>query len=177
MNHDTISLDPVVAVHDTHAAAEATVRTLSKAGFDMAKLSIIGKGYRSEEDALGFYTMGDRVRAWGAAGGFWGAVWGLLAGPAVFVIPRVGLVAAAGPIGPALVAAFEGAMVVGGVSALCGALASEGLSREQAIRYEADIVADRFLVIVHGTLEDVGRALHILAVAAAPEALPFHQAA
>jgi hypothetical protein len=177
MNPITTNTDPVIAVHDTHGAAEASIKALSLAGFDMKKLSIIGKGYRTEEHAVGFYTTGDRVRAWGAAGGFWGAIWGLLVGPAVFVLPPVGLVAVAGPIALALVAAFEGAVVVGGVSALCGALASIGLSREQAIKYEADIVADRFLVIVHGSQEDIDRARAMLAAAVALRPLPFHQAA
>ncbi|MFZ3121553.1 MAG: hypothetical protein WA159_24915 [Variovorax sp.] len=58
----------------------------------MKKLSIIGKGYHTEEHALGFYTIGDRVKTWGGIGGFWGAIWGLLAGPAVFLIPAVGIV-------------------------------------------------------------------------------------
>lgn len=169
--------DPVIAVHDSHDGAEAAVKLLSRAGFDMAKLSILGKGYRAGEHALGFYTEGDRVRAWGAAGGFWGAIWGLLAGSAVFVLPPVGLVAAAGPIAASLVAALEGAAVVGGVSALCAALVGIGLPRDQAVGYEADIVADRFLVIVHGTPDDIDRARAILATARIAVALPFHQAA
>ena len=173
----TTATDPVIAVHATHAGAETAVKALSAAGFDMKKLSIIGKGYHTEEHALGFYTAGDRIRAWGATGGFWGAIWGLLVGPAVFVLPPVGLVAAAGPIVLALVAALEGAVVVGGASALCGALASIGLPREQAIRYEADIVADRFLVIVHGSQEDIDHARALLAAVDAVRPLPFHQAA
>ncbi len=177
MNELAIRTDPVIAVHDTHAGAESTVKALSHAGFDMTKLSIVGKGYQTEEHALGFYTTGDRIRAWGGAGGFWGAVWGLLVGPAVFVIPPVGVVAVAGPIVLALIGALEGAVVVGGISALCGALASLGMSAEKAIKYEADIVADRFLVIVHGDEDDVSKARAILAAAHQPSNLPFHQAA
>lgn len=89
---------PVIAVPDSAGAAEATVKSLSLAGFDMGKVSIIGKGDRGQEHAVGFYSVGDTIRAWGAVGGFWGAVWGLVAGPAVFLVPRVGLVAAAGPV-------------------------------------------------------------------------------
>lgn len=155
-------IDPVIAVHDNHAAAEATVKALSRAGFDMKKLSIIGKGYQTEEHALGFYSTGDRIKSWGSVGGFWGAIWGLLTGPAVFLLPHIGLVAAAGPFGLALIAALEGAVVVGGLSALGGALASLGLSKDKAIKYEADIKAHRFLVIVHGTAADVAKARAVL---------------
>ncbi len=169
--------DPVVAVHATHAGAEAAVKALRQAGFDLKTVSIVGKGCSTEAHALGFYTVGDRVRAWGASGGLWGAAWGMLLGSAVFVMPPLGIVAAAGPITAALVAALEGAVVVGGVSALSAALASVGLPHDQALKYEADIAADRFLLIVHGTQEEVARARAILAAADAPEALPFHQAA
>lgn len=134
----------------------------------MKKLSIIGKGYHTEEHALGFYTAGDRVKTWGGIGGFWGAIWGLLAGPAVFLIPHVGLLAVAGPFGVALVAALESAAVVGGISALVGALISLGTSKDRAIKYEADLKADRFLVIVHGTVEDIAKAKAILATAPRP---------
>lgn len=157
--------DPVLAVYDTHTAAEATVKALSVAGFDMKKLSIIGKGYHTEEHALGFYTVGDRVKTWGGIGGFWGAIWGLLTGPAVFLIPTVGIVAVAGPFGLALVAALESAIVVGGLSALAAALVGLGMSKDRAIRYETDVKADRFLVIVHGSAEDISRARAILATA------------
>ncbi len=174
MNADTISngSDPVVAVHELHTAAEASVRSLSLAGFDMKKLSIIGKGYHTEEHALGFYTIGDRVKTWGGIGGFWGAIWGLLAGPAVFLIPAVGIVAVAGPFGLALVAALEGAVVVGGLSALAAALVGLGLSKNLAIKYEADVKADRFLVIVHGSADDISRARAILANAPRPADAP-----
>ena len=98
MDLPTTPSDPVIAVHTNHSGAEAAVKALGRAGFDLKKVSIVGKGYRTEEHAMGFYTLGDRVKAWGASGGFWGAAWGLLLGSAVFVMPPLGVVAAAGPI-------------------------------------------------------------------------------
>ncbi|HEY9223528.1 MAG TPA: general stress protein [Variovorax sp.] len=163
-----VAPDPVVAVCDTHAAAEDAIRALSMAGFDMKKLSIVGKGYHSEEHAVGFYTAGERIRTWGGIGSFWGAIWGLLAGPAIFFIPSVGLVAAGGPFGMALVAALEGAVLVGGLTALGAALSSLGLGDKKVIKYEADIKADRFLVIVHGGTDDIAHARALLAGAAQP---------
>ena len=63
----TPSADPVVAVCATHADADVTVRALGRADFDMKKLSVIGKGYHTTDHAVGFYTTGDRVKAWGAS--------------------------------------------------------------------------------------------------------------
>ncbi len=45
-------------VFDTHVQAEEAIQTLNKAGFDVKKLSLVGKGYHSEEHPLGFYTKG-----------------------------------------------------------------------------------------------------------------------
>ena len=160
--------NPVIAVYDTHDEAESAIKTLSRAGFDMKKLSIIGKGYRTEEHAMGFYTAGDRIRTWGRVGGFWGAIWGLLAAPAVFVIPPVGLLAIGGPFVLTLIAALEGAVLLGGLSALGGALVSLGTSRDEAVKYEADVKADRFLIMVHGSADDIRRARDVLAGSTLP---------
>jgi len=157
------SADPVVAVCATHADADVAVRALGRAGVDMKKLSVIGKGYHTTDHAVGFYTMGDRIKTWGGIGGFWGAIWGLLLGPAIFYIPPVGLIAAAGPFVMALVGALEGAAVVGGVSAIGAALVSLGVTKDRAIKYEGEIEADRFVVIVHGTAQDIERARSVLA--------------
>ena len=167
----TPSADPVVAVCSTHADADVAVRALGRAGFDMKKLSVIGKGYHTTDHAVGFYTMGDRIKTWGGIGGFWGAIWGLLLGPAIFYIPPVGLIAAAGPFVMALVGALEGAAVVGGVSAIGAALVSLGVSKDRAIKYEGEIQADRFVVIVHGTAQDIERARGVLASSPHPGAL------
>lgn len=162
--------DPVVAVCATHADADIAVRALGRAGFDMKKLSVVGKGYHTTDHAVGFYTMGDRIKTWGGIGSFWGAIWGLLLGPAIFYIPPVGLIAAAGPFVMALVGALEGAAVVGGVSAIGAALVSFGVSKDRAIKYEGEIQADRFVVIVHGTADDIERARGVLAFSPHSEA-------
>jgi hypothetical protein len=157
-------------VFDTHAAAEEAIRKLGKAGFDLKHLSLVGKGYHTEEKPMGFYTVGDRIKAWGGTGAFWGGIWGLLLAPAVFVLPGLGVVAMAGPVVAAVVGALEGAVVVGGLSALGAALAQIGVPEDDAIKYEADLKVDKYLLVVHGTAEEQARADHVLAHTAA--ALP-----
>jgi hypothetical protein len=43
----------------------------------MKNLSVVGKGYHTEEKVIGFYNVGDRVKFWGSRGAFWGGLWGL----------------------------------------------------------------------------------------------------
>ena len=104
----------IVAVYDDHAAAEEAVDQLKRTGFDMTKLSIVGKDYHTEENVVGYYNGGDRMKYWGKMGAFWGGLWGLLFGAAFFVVPGIGPVLVAGPVAAWIAAALEGAAVVGG---------------------------------------------------------------
>lgn len=145
-------------IYNTHVDAEEAIRLLGRSGFDVKKLSLIGKGYHSEEHPIGFYTMGDRIKAWGGTGAFWGGIWGLLLTPAVFVLPGLGLVAMAGPIVAALVGALEGAVVVGGVSGLVAALTQLDVPKDQIVKYETALKADKYVLLVHGDSSDVAQA-------------------
>jgi hypothetical protein len=156
-------IDPALYVFNTHVEAENAIRSLGRAGFDVKKLSLIGKGYHSDEHPIGFYTLGDRIEAWGGTGAFWGAIWGLLMGPAVFFLPGFGLVALAGPLVALLVAALEGAALVGGVSALGAALTTVGVPKDQVIKYETAVKADKYVLVVHGSAEDAKRVRSVLA--------------
>ena len=80
----------VVAIFDSHDRAEDAIRELQKSGFDMKKLSIIGKDYHTEENVVGYYNTGDRMKYWGKLGAFWGGFWGLLFGSAFFWVPGIG---------------------------------------------------------------------------------------
>ena len=72
--------DSVIAVFTDHESAEAAVKKLADAGFEMKHLSVVGKGYHTEEAVTGFYNTGDRVKFWGSRGAFWGGLWGLFFG-------------------------------------------------------------------------------------------------
>ena len=157
--------DSAFFVFDSHAAAEDAIRTLGQSGFDMKKLSLVGKGCHSEEKPMGFYTTGDRIKAWGGTGAFWGGIWGLLLAPAVFVLPGLGVVGMAGPLVTTLVGALEGAVVVGSLSALGAALTQIGVPQDQVIKYEAALKVDKYLLVVHGSADDQQRARAVLAQA------------
>ena len=157
--------DSAFFVFDSHAAAEDAIRTLGQSGFDMKKLSLVGKGCHSEEKPMGFYTAGDRIKAWGGTGAFWGGIWGLLLAPAVFVLPGLGVVGMAGPLVTTLVGALEGAVVVGSLSALGAALTQIGVPQDQVIKYEAALKVDKYLLVVHGSADDQQRARAVLAQA------------
>ncbi len=157
-------------VFNTHQEAEKAIHALSDRGIELKNLSLIGKGYHSEEHPIGFYTTMDKVRTWGGVGAFWGGIWGLLLAPAVFFLPGIGLVALAGPFVATLIGALEGAVVVGGVSAIGAALINIGIPKEEAVKYETALKADKYLLAVHGTSEELAKARSVLEMTEATEA-------
>jgi len=153
----------VVAVYNSHTGAEEAVAKLSAASFDITKVSIIGKDYHTEEKVVGYYTTGDRMKSWGGLGAFWGGIWGLLFGAGVFLIPGIGPVLVGGPFLAALVGALESAVVTGGLSAVVAGLVSLGIPKDSAIKYQAEIGAHKFVLVVRGTAEELERARTVLA--------------
>ena len=151
----------VVAIYGTHAQAEEAVKELQKSGCDMKKLSIVGKDYHTDESVVGYYNTGDRMKYWGKQGAFWGGLWGMLFG-AFFIIPGLGPILVAGPLVAWIVGALEGAVVVGGLSALGAGLYSIGIPKDSVVQYEAALKADKFLLLAHGTVNEVAQARDIL---------------
>ncbi len=166
----------VVAVYKSDTDAETAVKELQQAGFDMKKLSIVGRDYHTEQDVVGYYNAGDRMKKWGKLGVFWGGIWGMLFGSAFFLIPGIGPLVVAGPLVSWIVGALEGAAVVGGLSALGAGLFSLGIPKDSILQYETALKAGQFVVIAHGTDIETAQAKKILKNST-PEALDEHQPA
>jgi uncharacterized membrane protein len=148
----------VVAIFESHNDTEEAIRELQKSGFDMKKLSIVGKDYHTDEHVVGYYNTGDRMMYWGKMGAFWGGLWGMLFGSAFFMVPGVGPLLVAGPLVAWIVAALEGAAVMGGMSALGAALVSIGIPNNSVLQYEENVKAGKFLLVLHGTPDEVEHA-------------------
>jgi uncharacterized membrane protein len=156
------TVESVIAVYHTHPEAEQAIKQLQHAGIDMHTLSIVAKDYHTDEQVVGYYNVGDRMKRWGKTGAFWGGFWGLLFGSAFFAIPGIGPLLVAGPLVAWIVGALEGAAVVGGVSALGAGLFSMGIPKNSVLQYETAVKTDKFLLIVNGTASEVAKAKEIL---------------
>jgi hypothetical protein len=157
--------DTVIAVFQDHQGAESAVKKLAKAGFEMKNLSVVGKGYHTEENVVGFYNVGDRIQFWGRRGAFWGGLWGLFFGGLFLTIPILGHVIVLGYLASAMISAVEGAVVVGGLSSLSAALYSIGIPKNSVVQYETDVKADGFLVMAHGAAQEIAHARSVLETA------------
>ena len=157
-----IKNNAIVAVFNDHQTAEAAVRKLAEGGLDIQHFSIVGKGYHSEEKVVGFYNAGDRIMFWGQNGAMWGGLWGLFFGGILMTVPVIGSVVVLGHLAAMVFAAVEGAAVVGGLSALGAAIFSLGIPKDSVIDYETALKADGFLIVAHGSVDEMARAKTIL---------------
>jgi hypothetical protein len=155
-------MNAVVATYNTHVEAETAIEELHRSGFDMKKLSIVGRDYHTEEHVVGFYNAGDRIKYWGKMGAFWGGIWGLLFGAAFFAIPGLGPVLVAGPLVAWIVGALESAAVVGGVSAVGAGLYSLGIPKDSVLKYDTALKTNKFILVAHGTANEVAKAKDII---------------
>jgi hypothetical protein len=164
----------LVAIFGEHSGAENAIRDLKKSGFDIKRLSIVGRDFQSEDNVVGFYTTGDRMKYWGKMGAFWGGLWGLLVGAAFLIIPGVGPVILAGPVTGWIIGALEGAIFVGGVSVLGAGLVSVGIPRDKVLKYESAVKSGKFLLVLHGTTAEAEKVRNVLEATDA-EIIEIHQ--
>jgi hypothetical protein len=96
-----------------------------------------------------------------------------LFGSAFFAIPGLGPVLVAGPLVAWIVGALEGAVFVGGLSAVGAGLFSLGIPKDSVLKYETALKTDKFLLVVHGSAEEVEKAREVLE-STHPENVTFH---
>jgi len=166
--------DSVVAIYKSHAEADTAVKELQQSGFDMKKLSIVGRDYHTDEHVVGYYNTGERMKYWGKTGAFWGGFWGLLFGAGFFWIPGLGQVLAGGPLVGWIVGGLEGAVVVGGLSALGAGLYGLGIPKDSIVQYETAIKTGKYVLIAHGSPEETTRAQEIIS-RTSPELAEHHR--
>ncbi len=155
--------EPLIAVCDDDDIAATSLRTLLADGLGADRLSLIGRPHFAAGQAGGIYTIGGRLKLSGALASPWHEAWTRLTSPAVFLLPPVGLIVAAGPFTLSIAAGLRGAEGVVGDSPMALALWSIGASRDQAIDYQNALAQDRLLILVQDSPEAVERARTSLA--------------
>ena len=87
----------------------------------------------------------------------------MLFGSAMFAIPGLGPILVAGPLVGWIIAGLEGAVVVGGVSAVGAGLVGIGIPKDSVLEYDTALKTDKYLLVVNGTPAEVTRARDIIA--------------
>lgn len=131
----------VAAIYDTHRETEMALRTLQRSGFDMYNVSVVGKAYRSGGRATD--TVCDRLPS------------------TLLAVPEIGPVFLAGPIVCWILSAFDRATGLG-LDAIGAGLRSIGIPGDWVLRYEAALRTAKYLLIAHGSREEVTRVSGVL---------------
>jgi hypothetical protein len=152
----------VVGIYPHLDVAEEAVQQLGKGGFPIQHVSVIAKDLGSEKKIHGYVTSCDVAKS-AARGGAWvGGIFGLLVGAAFLWVPGVGPLVVAGSLTTALLGGLEGAVAGAAVTGLLGWLTSLGISKQHILKYEESVKAGKYLVIAHGTPDEVKKAKQIL---------------
>ena len=118
--------DVAVVVYDTHAQAESRTKSLQHTGFDMKKISIIGKNYHTEENVIDYFNTGDRAKFFGKWVAFWGGLVCILFSSGFMLVPGAGHIVVLEPFAAMLYGGLQGSVLVGGANALVGDLSAIG---------------------------------------------------
>lgn len=152
----------LVAVFPDEKLVEPVVGRLIEGGCPMDLIAVLGRLHSVGDDTLGIYNLnvGDRMKAWGRQGAFWGGVWGMLAA-GLFMIPGVGAVAAAGYVVEAIAAgAVAGAGALGGAAALSQlavAYHRAGIPKEMIKSLHKAIEDGQYVFMLIGSPEELSR--------------------
>ena len=148
----------VIAVFPDLVAAEHAVIELTRSGFPVFRTSIVGMDMECQIRISGFVTAGDVAGPSAATGAWVGGLFGVLSGAAVLFIPGLGPLVVLGPLAAAAVGAAEGALLGGAVGALLGHF----VARKHLPKYEELVRTGNYLLVVHGSEEEVARAQRLL---------------
>src|SRR5262245_4424374 len=172
-----MSEQSVVGVYKSMDEAERAVHELDRAKFPIDQVTIVTKDIATEKKVHGYVTACD-VSKQGAKTGAWlGGIFGLLVGAAFVWIPGVGPVVVGGSLAAALLGGVEGAVAGSALGGILSGLAAWGISKQHILKYEEVVRAGKFLVIAHGSAEDVKKAQQVLAGTGASELTAHAQAA
>jgi hypothetical protein len=151
-----------VGIYTSMDAAEDAVRQLGQGGFPIQHVSIIARDLGTESKVHGFVTPCDVAKSSARTGAWVGGIFGLLAGAAFLWVPGVGPLIVAGSLASALLGGLEGAVAGAATTGVLGWLFSLGIGKEHILKYEQSVKAGKYLVIAHGSPDDVNKAKQIL---------------
>lgn len=141
----------VVALYDAHKPTADAVRELERRGFDLGRLSIVGRDFETESEPFDDGRVDRRAKAWDRRRAFWAGMWQRLNGSAMFMIPGLGPLLAAGPVVGWVGAALERGAPAGGMTALGAGLRDIGIRGESVVHYEARLRAGNYVVVAQGS--------------------------
>lgn len=143
----------VIALFDTRQDAENAAYELRNQNLRMDDISIVAKD-GAENNTEGDQMTNDNISDGVTTGSVLGGLAGLLIGAGSFVVPGLGVIAAAGPIAGLLSGAITGGIV--------GGLIDLGIPESATPRYEQGLREGKVILTTKATDENVDAVTDIL---------------
>lgn len=160
--------DAIVGVYDSHHKLVEALKLLKSENFPMRHVGVVGKG-EALEDINAAHTWEETVEK----GAFIGSTVGLLTGLTMVLVPEIGLIYLGGtflgPVIGSLTGANLGALggtllgtLIGARHGLEGSITGHEDHFGDAATYKEYVEKGKFLLLVHGSKEEVTLAHKIL---------------
>ena len=146
-----------VAVFESHEKAFNAVKLLNEKKFPLRNVSIIGKAV-IVKDNIHLKSNDVIVNAPLAIGTIAGAVTGILTGIGIFAVPGLGFLYGAGAF-VGMMGGLDLGILGGGLGTI---LAFIGVKKDSVVKYEDHLHEGKYLLLVHGSMDDIVKAEHIL---------------
>jgi uncharacterized membrane protein len=152
-------MNATIGIYENHDKAVDAVVKLKDAGFPVKQLSILGKAQEEVVDDKLHVMEKDPLKVAGiGTGTVVGTALGVLTGVGLFAIPGVGFLYGAGALVGAI-AGFDFGLIGGGIATV---LATVGVKEDYAKKYHDELEAGKFIVVAHGSKEEVAKASEIM---------------
>lgn len=152
----------VVSVFESTGEAQAALEKLERGGFDLSKVSVIGKEEPSAVHQMGVAVAGAQARVWGQHSALWERLAETPVATALAWVPFIGYVVAVGPAACVLVGSRHPGPGAPQTSALEKMLALAGMSPGEMRTYESALRAGQVLLLVHGGATEAARARQLM---------------
>ncbi|MDH5739690.1 MAG: hypothetical protein OEY77_05130 [Nitrospira sp.] len=134
----------VLAICNTQVEAEAALRELTHTGFHITQLSVVGQDCRPAKHVGGYSNTADCMEYGSTA------------------ISGIGSVLIAGPLLGWVFGALEETVAARGMTAIGTAFKNMGIPKDSVLSYETALRFSKFIMLVHGTAEEVAHAQNIM---------------
>jgi len=150
-----------VAIYDNMSTVEVAVRSLDQAGFPTVQISILAQGSERENE-YEYVSVSEAAKRGAIIGAGIGGLFGLLIDAASVWVPGFGPMLVAGPLAAALLGGLEGAVAGAAGAGLLDKILGQDVPEEYCLKYAEQLKRGKYLVIVHGSAQEIDAARHIL---------------
>lgn len=150
-------LHTTIGIFHNHDDVLHAVKMLKNNDYDTHRLSIIGQGEVVEDD-IKVYSASTAMKTSTTFGGVLGSLLGVFTGMGLLAVPGMGVLFMAGALYGA-VGGLSMGLIGGG---LVGAFTAIGIGKEGVADYEKHLSMGKYLLLCHGTKEEVEEAEAIM---------------